>query len=56
MIPGMIDAHVHFRDPGLTYKEDIVTGTKAATKGGFTIVAPMPNTKPSATRPKRSVT
>ncbi len=52
MIPGMIDAHVHFRDPGLTYKEDIVTGTKAAAKGGFTIVAPMPNTKPVCDTPE----
>lgn len=52
MIPGMIDAHVHFRDPGLTYKEDIITGSKAAAKGGFTIVAPMPNTKPVCDTPE----
>lgn len=38
--------HVHFRDPGLTYKEDIETGSKAAAKGGFTTVCCMPNTKP----------
>ena len=36
--PGLIDTHVHFRDPGLTYKEDIHTGSLAAAKGGFTSV------------------
>lgn len=46
VMPGLIDLHVHFRDPGLTYKEDIETGSKAATKGGFTTVCCMPNTKP----------
>ena len=45
-IPSLFDMHVHFRDPGLTYKEDIVTGCKAALAGGFTGVACMPNTKP----------
>ena len=45
-MPGLIDLHVHFRDPGLTYKEDIETGSKAAAKGGFTTVCCMPNTKP----------
>ncbi len=44
--PGLIDIHVHLRDPGLEYKEDIVTGTRAAAAGGFTSVACMPNTKP----------
>ena len=44
--PGLIDVHVHFRDPGLTYKEDIGTGTAAAKKGGFTTVVTMANTKP----------
>jgi len=44
--PGLIDMHVHLRDPGLEYKEDIVTGTKAAVAGGFTSVCCMPNTKP----------
>lgn len=44
--PGLIDVHVHFRDPGLTYKEDIHTGAKAAAKGGFTTVVCMANTKP----------
>ena len=44
--PGLIDIHVHFRDPGLTYKEDIGTGAAAANKGGFTTVVTMANTKP----------
>ncbi len=46
VMPGLIDLHVHFRDPGLTYKEDIETGSKAAARGGFTTVVTMPNTKP----------
>lgn len=45
--PGLVDVHVHFRDPGLTYKEDIETGAKAALKGGFTSVVLMANTKPT---------
>jgi dihydroorotase len=44
--PGLIDMHVHLRDPGQEYKEDVVTGTSAAASGGFTSVACMPNTKP----------
>lgn len=44
--PGLIDVHVHFRDPGLTYKEDIQTGAAAAKKGGYTTVVTMANTKP----------
>ncbi|PNV61804.1 dihydroorotase [Clostridium sp. chh4-2] len=44
--PGLIDVHVHFRDPGLTYKEDIQTGAASAAKGGFTSVVCMANTKP----------
>jgi dihydroorotase len=44
--PGLVDVHVHFRDPGFTYKEDIETGSKAALKGGFTSVVLMANTKP----------
>lgn len=44
--PGLIDVHVHFRDPGFTYKEDIITGAKAAAKGGFTTVVCMANTSP----------
>lgn len=45
--PGLVDVHVHFRDPGFTYKEDIETGAKAALKGGFTSVVLMANTKPA---------
>lgn len=44
--PGLVDMHVHLRDPGFEYKEDIVTGTKAAAAGGITSVACMPNTRP----------
>ena len=44
--PGLIDGHVHFRDPGLTYKEDIHTGALSAAAGGFTTVICMANTKP----------
>lgn len=44
--PGLIDVHVHFRDPGFTYKEDIQTGARAAAAGGFTTVICMANTKP----------
>jgi len=44
--PGLVDMHVHLRDPGLTYKEDIVTGTAAAAAGGVTSLACMANTKP----------
>ncbi len=46
ILPGLIDAHVHMRDPGFTYKEDFRTGTEAAAAGGFTTVLDMPNTKP----------
>jgi len=45
--PGLIDMHVHLRDPGLEYKEDIISGTRAAAAGGFTSVCSMPNTKPA---------
>lgn len=46
--PGLVDTHVHFRDPGLTYKEDILSGARAAAAGGFTTVVCMANTKPVA--------
>ena len=49
--PGLIDMHVHLRDPGLLYKEDIYSGAKAAVAGGFTSVACMPNTVPSLDTP-----
>ncbi|WP_431814480.1 dihydroorotase [Limosilactobacillus portuensis] len=44
--PGLVDVHVHFRDPGLTYKETVETGSKAAAHGGFTTVGAMPNVDP----------
>ena len=44
--PGFVDVHVHLREPGGEYKETIETGTKAAARGGFTTVCPMPNTRP----------
>lgn len=47
VFPGLFDMHVHFRDPGFTYKEDIISGAEAAICGGFTGVACMPNTKPT---------
>lgn len=47
VFPGLIDMHVHLREPGLDHKETIVTGLQAAAKGGFTTVACMPNTKPA---------
>lgn len=46
VMPGFIDLHVHFREPGFEYKETIQTGAMAAARGGYTSVAPMPNTKP----------
>ncbi|MBR2375428.1 MAG: dihydroorotase [Clostridia bacterium] len=48
VFPGLIDMHVHLRDPGYEYKEDIESGTKAAVKGGFTQICCMPNTDPIA--------
>ena len=50
--PGLIDLHVHLRDPGLTYKETIETGSKAAAAGGFTTICAMPNTKPVTDTPQ----
>ncbi len=46
LLPAFIDMHCHFRDPGFTYKEDILSGSKAAAKGGYTAVNLMANTKP----------
>lgn len=46
VMPGLIDMHVHLRDPGLTYKESVESGARAAAKGGFTTIIAMPNTKP----------
>lgn len=49
ILPGIIDLHVHFRDPGLTYKEDFSTGSAAAAAGGVTTVFDMPNNQPPIT-------
>ena len=46
ILPGFADVHVHLREPGFFYKETIETGTKAAAKGGFTLVCSMPNLNP----------
>ena len=46
VMPGLVDLHVHFREPGFEYKETIKTGSMAAARGGVTTVLPMPNTKP----------
>ena len=50
--PGLADTHVHFRDPGFTYKEDIHTGARAAARGGFTQIVLMANTKPTVDNPE----
>lgn len=49
---GLIDVHVHFREPGFEYKETIATGSKAAARGGFTTVIAMPNLNPVPDNPK----
>lgn len=46
VVPGLIDMHVHLREPGFEYKETIETGCRAAARGGFTALCPMPNTRP----------
>ncbi|MET9303683.1 dihydroorotase family protein [Micromonospora aurantiaca] len=51
VLPGLIDSHVHFRTPGLTYKEDWAHGSRAAAAGGVTTVFDMPNTRPALTDP-----
>jgi len=55
ILPGFIDAHVHFRDPGLTKKEDFRSGSLAAANGGITHVIDMPNTKPPTTTRQRYI-
>ncbi|MBR6384255.1 MAG: dihydroorotase [Lachnospiraceae bacterium] len=52
VMPGFIDVHSHFRDPGFEYKEDIFTGAKAAAAGGYTTVVLMCNTKPTVDNPE----
>lgn len=53
VMPGLIDLHVHLREPGFEYKETIETGTKAAAHGGVTSICPMPNTNPVIDSPER---
>ena len=50
--PGFIDLHAHFRDPGFTHKEDLMSGANAAANGGFTTVVLMPNTDPPIDNPE----
>ena len=50
LLPGIIDDHVHFRDPGLTHKADILTESRAAAAGGVTSIMDMPNTNPENLR------
>src|SRR5436305_11487063 len=49
ILPGVIDTQVHFREPGLTHKEDLETGSRSAVMGGVTAVFEMPNTAPTTT-------
>lgn len=53
VMPGLIDLHVHLRDPGLEYKETLTTGANAAAHGGFTTICPMPNTLPPTDTPEK---
>ena len=53
LVPGLVDGHVHFREPGQEYKEDLRTGSLAAAAGGFTTVIAEPNTTPSIDTPTR---
>ena len=46
VLPGFCDVHVHFREPGFSYKEDILSGSRSAARGGYTAVCTMPNLKP----------
>lgn len=52
VVPGLIDLHVHLREPGFEYKETIRTGAMAAARGGYTSICPMPNTKPAIDSPE----
>ena len=47
IVPGLVDVHVHLREPGFFYKESMETGTMAAAAGGYTAVCPMPNLSPA---------
>ena len=53
VMPGLVDLHVHLRDPGFTYKEDIGTGAEAAARGGYTTICAMPNTRPVIDTPDK---
>jgi allantoinase len=53
VLPGLIDSHVHFRDPGMTQKEDFLSGTRSAAKGGVTTIFDMPTTQPVVTSKQR---
>lgn len=55
VLPGLIDTHVHFRDPGMIQKEDFLTGTRCAAKGGVTTVFDMPTTQPVVTSKERLI-
>lgn len=52
LTPGLVDVHVHLREPGFEHKETIESGTKAAARGGFTTICPMPNTDPIIDTPE----
>ena len=51
LLPGFCDVHVHLREPGQTWKETILTGSKAAARGGYTLVCAMPNLDPVPSAP-----
>src|SRR6188508_2451143 len=53
LLPGVIDDQVHFREPGLTHKEDLATASRACAKGGITTFLEMPNTSPTTTTQER---
>src|ERR1044072_274261 len=53
LLPGVVDDQVHFREPGLTHKEDLHTASRACAKGGVTTFLEMPNTKPTTTTVER---
>ena len=52
LVPGLVDVHVHLREPGFSYKETIASGTRAAAKGGYTAVCAMPNLNPAPDTPE----
>ena len=52
VVPGLVDVHVHLREPGFSYKETVLTGTRAAAHGGYTTVCPMPNLNPAPDTPE----